>query len=164
MLSNFDIIDIAKKLELNDLVFIGTQDLLNNVPKKIRKNKFYIINLDRMVENGGHGIGNHWVMLSTHKKPLYADSFGQPPPQRVHNFVSALGFKELPYWDKQLQSVRSETCGWYALMFCDMLNQYYKGKLGLKDFIDDFMKMGWDFDKQEVKNNKILLKYFSQRL
>jgi hypothetical protein len=164
VLSNFDIIEIAKILDLNDLVFVGTQDLLNDVPKSKRKNKFYIINLDRQVQNGGDGIGNHWVMLSTHKKPFYADSFGLPPPERVISFVSALGFNELPYWDKQIQSLRSQICGWYSLMFCDLINQYYKNKLSLFDFVKDFKNMGWDFDKQEKTNNNIVLKYFSKRL
>ena len=164
ILSNFDIIDIADKLGLKDLIFIGTQDLLNTVPKKDRKNKFYIINLDRQIENGGEGVGNHWVCLSTHTKPFYFNSFAMPPPQRIINFITMLGFKELFYWDKQIQSLNSQICGWYCLMVCDLLNQYYLKNKSFDKFIKDFINIGFDFDIQEVKNNKIVLKYFSKRI
>jgi hypothetical protein len=122
ILSNYDIIEIANELELDDLIFVGTQDLLNLVPKSKRKNKFYIINLDKQPENGGTGVGNHWVMLSSHEdKPFYFDSYGLPPPTRVHNFVKS---ENLSYWDKQIQSPMSEICGWFCLMVCDMMNMY----------------------------------------
>ncbi len=163
ILSNYDIIDMAKTLKLNDLVFIGSQDLLNTVPKRMRKNKFYIINLDE-----ASGTGNHWVCLSTHmskdRDPYYFDSFGQPPPTKVHIFVSNLKPKQLGYWDKQLQSLGSQICGWYCVLVCDMMNQYYSKGLSFDKFIKDFQKMGWNYDRQEKNNYKIVEKYFSKRI
>lgn len=164
VLSNFNIIDIAKQLNLNDLVFIGTQDTLLKVPKYKRKNKFYIINLDRLPENGGEGVGNHWVMLSTHSTPFYGDSYGTPPPKRIMNFIESLGYTNMDYLDAQIQSLKSEVCGWYALMLCDMMNQYYKKGKTFNQFINDFLNMGWDFDRQEKNNYKIVNKYFSNRI
>jgi len=163
ILSNYDIIELANKLKINDLVFVGSQDLLNTIPKKMRKNKFYIINFDNE-----SGAGNHWVCLSTHmskdRDPFYADSFGQPPPIKVHTFVSNLKPKQLNYWDKQLQSLNSTICGWYCVLVCDMMNQYYMKGLGFNDFINDFKKMGWNYDRQEKNNYKIVDKYFSKRI
>ena len=74
---------------MKDLIFVGTQDLLKTIPKNKRKNKFYIINLDKQVVNGGSGLGNHWVLLSTHtNQPFFFDSFGLPPSQRIYDFAN----------------------------------------------------------------------------
>ena len=161
ILSNYDIIEIANELELDDLIFVGTQDLLNLVPKSKRKNKFYIINLDKQPENGGTGMGNHWVMLSTHEdKPFYFDSYGLPPPTRVHNFVKS---ENLSYWDKQIQSPMSEICGWFCLMVGDMMNMYYKKGTSFNQFITAFKRLGWNYGN-EKNNYRIVLKYFSNAI
>ena len=121
-----------------------------------------------MPENGGEGIGNHWVMLSTHStlsgRPFYGDSYGMPPPKRIMNFIESLGYTNMDYLDAQIQSLKSEVCGWYALMLCDMMNQYYKKSKTFNQFINDFLNMGWDFDRQEKNNYKIVNKYFSNRI
>ena len=161
ILSNYDIIEIADVFGIDDLIFVGTQDLLRLVPKSKRKNKFYIINLDKLPENGGTGMGNHWVMLSTHDdQPFYFDSYGMPPPQRVHNFVKS---KSLAYWDEQIQSPMSEICGWYCLMVCHMMDRYYKKGKSFNQFITAFKRLGWNFGN-EKNNYRIVLKYFSNAM
>ena len=118
-----------------------------------------------MPQNGGEGVGNHWVMLSTHRNnPFYGDSYGMPPPIRIMNFIESLGYKNMDYLDAQIQSLKSEVCGWYALMLCDMMNQYYKKGRTFNQFINDFLNMGWNVDRQEKNNYKIVNKYFSNRL
>lgn len=158
ILSNFDIEDIAKKLKLNDLIFVGTQDLLETIPKNKRKNKFYIVNLDKQVINGGSGMGNHWVLLSTHtNQPFFFDSFGQPPAQRIYKFANC---NNLIYSNEQIQSLNSEICGWFCLMVADMVYRYYKNNKSFDHFVDDFLKLGWNFGN-EKNNYRIVLKYFS---
>lgn len=164
VLSNFDILDVAQSLGIDDLIFVGTQDMLNSVPKAKRKNKFYIINLDRQIQNGGTGLGNHWVMLSTHEQqPFYFDSFGLPPPTRVYKFHVKVNTNDLAYFNIQVQSPLSEICGWYCLMICDMLNRIYKDSQSFPQFLNQFKRLGFNFGN-EKRNFRIVLKYFSNVL
>ena len=65
VLSNFDIIKICEILDL-PLIFCSFKDLMFDVPKNNRRNKFYIINLDNK-----NGIGTHWTCLSTFDDYIY---------------------------------------------------------------------------------------------
>jgi hypothetical protein len=160
ILSNVDIINIAKEFDLKPLIYVGYKDLLNTVPKKDRLNKFYVVNL----QSSNQGNGTHWCCFSTFSKHcVYFDSYAVKPPTNVINFISDLGIKKIAYWDKQIQSLRQTFCGWLCLMFLDFL---YKGILKkqslftiMNKFQNDFK---WNFDIQEGPNNyNIVVNYFN---
>lgn len=160
-LSNLDIIDLNNKLKIKPLVFIGTKDMLHLV--KDYKNKFFIINLDSSVENGGSGHGSHWVCMSTFKNYLiYADSYGVLPPLDVERWIKQRYDKF--YWlNIQIQGVKASYCGWFVLFFLHLLYyNYILKKKSLFDFINDLESM---FDtKEQTKNYNVINKYFSRLL
>jgi hypothetical protein len=156
IISNGEIIEICENLGL-PLVFCGSKDLVYQVPKKLRKNHFYIINLD------SKGLGTHWTCLSTFEKyPIYFDSYGTICPPIIHQFVSDIGsgplratavqepskygrsekskdfqrrdfianrpIKKLYIWDYQLQGVKQTWCGWICIMWLHFLFQGIKKK------------------------------------
>ena len=160
ILSNVDIINIAKTIDLKPLIYVGYKDLLNTVPKKDRLNKFYIINL----QSSNQGNGSHWCCFSTFPKHcVYGDSYGIVPPTNIINFIESLGIKKIAYWYKQIQSIRQTYCGWFCLMFLDYLYQGLKRKKSLSAIMTGFQTdFNWNFDIQEGPNNyNIILKYFN---
>ena len=151
--SNVDIIEVCEALDL-PLVFCGGKDLIYEVPNKLRKNHFYIINLNNEE-------GTHWTCLSTFKGyEIYMDPFGVICPPIVHQFVSDIGFKKLYIFDYQLQSVKGTYCGWLCIMWLHFLYQGIRSKKDLVKIINEFLELGFDLDKQE-KNYKVILKYIS---
>lgn len=154
ILSNFDIIKICDKLGL-PLVFCGGKDLIYQVPKKLRKNHFYIINLDSET-------GTHWTCLSTFEKyPIYFDSYGTVCPPIVHKFVSDIGIKILYIWDYQLQGIKQTFCGWICIMWLHFLFEGINKNKPLKQIINEFLLLGFDLDEQK-NNYKIVLNYIKK--
>ncbi len=163
ILSNIDIINIAKQIGLKPLVYVGYKDLLNEVAPKDRLNKFYIINL----QSSTQGDGSHWCCFSTYPKHcVYFDSYAVVPPTNVINFIENLGIKRIAYWDKQIQSIRQTYCGWICLMFLHFLYQGILHKKSLSTIMTHFQNdFPWNFDVQEGPNNyNIILKYFNKKL
>jgi hypothetical protein len=125
------------------------------VPKKLRRNSFYIINLDDLN-------GSHWTCLSTFKGyEIYFDSYGVICPPIVHQFVSDIGLKQLYIWDHQLQNVKGSYCGWICIMWLHFLYNGIKQNKPLKKIVNEFLHLGFDLDKQE-NNYKVVLKYIDQ--
>jgi len=157
VLSNFDIIKICEILDL-PLIFCSFKDLIFDVPKNNRRNKFYIINLDNT-----NGIGTHWTCLSTFDNYIYYfDSFGLPPPTIIKKFTNSIGEKKLYYNDYQYQSENSTICGWFCIGWLHHLYNCIIMGLPLDETIYRFLDLGFDIDKQENKNYKILLKYINR--
>jgi hypothetical protein len=139
-ISNFELIDHAKKLKL-PLIGVFSKDKL---PEKCFVGS-YIINL----ENSSGG-GTHWTYLRIFgdKKVVYFDSFGLPPPQEIVRFVKHFAFNS-----RQIQDLYATTCGYYCLA-CDHYLETTKGPV--YDVYDDFLNM---FKGDTKENDKILSNY-----
>ena len=96
------------------LTAILHKDQLNHI--KPQAGQTFIINLED--SNGQQG-GTHWVcfVLLNNDHPIYFDSYGAPPPCNIIDFCKKYTNKSLLYSDKQIQSIRSGSCGQYCILF-----------------------------------------------
>ena len=160
MLTNFNIEKIADKLNLPIVGVFSKNELLNTK----RKIGSYYINM----QDSDEGAGTHWVLAKIYTdeeidsdeddsevevKCLYFDSFGLGPPKAVSKFLAP--FKPIYCNNREIQSINTTECGWYALI-CD----YYleKGKEGT--YLDDFEKFLNIWSDDQKKNLTILKKLF----
>lgn len=117
----------------------------DSLPKVIRPNRFYIINLEDHNEGG-----SHWVLVaSTSKDVLYVDAFGVLPPLEVIAFMKT-GRKPMYYSTTDLQSIKSSLCGYFCIYFIDQLSADRK-------FLDIVTN---DFTNNQTNNDKVIMKYF----
>ncbi len=104
-LSNFDIIDICKRLSIP---LAGVVSRNEKYPSC--KGKLLVINLDDKA-----GQGTHWVGLIEFPDHFeYFDSFGVYAPEEVIKFTKG---KKLMYQDEQMQSMSSSNCGWFVIIY-----------------------------------------------
>jgi hypothetical protein len=100
-LTSYDIEKLAHQLNI-DIKGIYCRDEIT----KINKLGWYVINMDLHT-----GSGTHWVCCyfgQNHN--FYFDSFGEVAPQQLHNKL-----EPYMYNHKQIQSMNSDSCGWYCL-------------------------------------------------
>ena len=146
-LSNFDIIDICKERKI---------PLINVIAKDeemlLKKNGNYIINLQNHNQKG-----SHWTALVMTKTDcIYMDSFGQPPPQEVEDFLKNKYKKEnISYNTMIIQDMNSTYCGYFCIAFLKS-NKENKNK-GLLQKLKIFQNI---FSSDTNKNDKLLVKYF----
>lgn len=117
MTSNFELIDIAKRIKL-PLVGVFSKD---DLPLKKRGN--YIVNM----QDSDAGGGTHWVALCMKKDfAYYFDSFGFPPPVEVVEWLPKRN-KALGYSEAAIQHRDSPNCGYYCvyLLACLHRNEDY---------------------------------------
>ena len=119
--------------------YAGTflKDELNGLSPE--RNKFYIINIDKL-----DGNGTHWVLVSNLNDSyiLYIDSFANPPPDVVVSFMertkkirgSKDDRKPIFYNNIKLQDDTSINCGWYVLYFINNLLR----RRNIVDILSDF--------------------------
>lgn len=144
MLSNYDIINICKKLKIN-LNGVYSNDLFNDV---ILENGFYVINL----QNSNDGNGTHWTCVGisdyTH---VYFDSYGFIAPQSVQEKLN-----DFYFWnDSQIQHLESETCGWFCIAFMYYIQNDKEKKINKR--YNNFINL---FDKKNLLNNDDILYEF----
>ena len=128
-LSNFDIIDIIKQLQL-DYCFGGVFSK-DQLPKELIRTKFYIVNM----QDHDEGEGTHWVVFY-YNKPLtsmYFDSFGFPPPEDVEEVI-----KEYIYNDEDIQDLESTACGYFCIAFIKFLHDKQDKQEAYKTFVKIF--------------------------
>jgi hypothetical protein len=146
-LSNFDIIDICKqrKIPLINVIAKDEEMLL-----KINGN--YVINLQNHDQKG-----SHWTTLVMTKNDcIYVDSFGQPPPQEVNDFLKNKYKKEsINYNTMIIQNLKSTYCGYFCIAFLKS-NKENKNK-GLLQKLKIFQNI---FSTDTNKNDNLLVKYF----
>ena len=109
LLSNYDIVEICKWLQI-PLIDVVNKDLLLNM---IPKTGCYVINL----ENSGNG-GTHWVALILNEKYVsYYDSFGLRGPEYIREFISRYITKPIDtiYSCQQTQAIESVLCGYFCI-------------------------------------------------
>jgi hypothetical protein len=140
-LSNFDIINIIKELQL-DYCFGGVCSK-DQLPKELRT-KFYIVNM----QDHDEGEGTHWIVFY-YNKPLtsiYFDSFDFPPPEDVEEVI-----KECIYNDEDIQDLESTACGY----FCIALIKFLHDKQDKQEAYKGFVKI---FKLDTSQNDRILQK------
>ena len=150
LLSNFDIIDVCKYLDL-PLVGIYMKDQLP--PKKNAPIGYYIINMQSSTE----GNGTHWVCLcNIPDKRFYFDSFANGPPQLVEKFMNGDKYFINP---TRLQYENSEFCGWYCMAIMYFTYYYQPSKRSnIKTRIESFNRY---YNSKLYKGNyKKLIKFF----
>ena len=163
MLSNFDIEKMCDKLDL-PLVGVYQKDNLVDAPMTIGS---YYINQQSSTD----GDGTHWVLAKIYcdeerdgdtfgvktAKALYFDPFGLNMSKEVEEFLSP--FKPIPYNNKQIQNVRSDSCGWYCVA-CDYALEHKKHS---DTYLEDYEKFLQHF-RDDPKKNLTLLKEFFKPL
>src|ERR1043165_9414173 len=79
-LTNIELLDAAKKLNIPNFKGVFVRDELPNKP---RKNECGILNLD-----DSNGQGSHWCCFSNRgKDKIYFDSYGLPPPTELLKYL-----------------------------------------------------------------------------
>lgn len=113
----------------------------------------YIMNL----ENSDQG-GTHWCSLIKMKnnKYLYMDSYGVPPPETTIILLQIQSDK-LFFNDQQIQSLRAQNCGYYAIYFLYLYQQHKTPNKTIDAFLSPF-------STDENENDKILQKIFDKLL
>lgn len=168
MLTNIQIEDLAKRMKI-PLEFVGFK---SELPKKIKTNKSYIINLDDEVDKGTglRSGGSHWVAMQVMEYPngkkeaIYMDSYGSPAPEIVKKRI-ADNFDNmyLPYNTKDIQSLLNNACGFYCLAFLHFINAYPKRSKNLYWDTEAFLDLFDDLNKSiDFKKNEYILKMFFQ--
>lgn len=167
MLTNIQIKDLAKRMSI-PLEYVGFK---NELPKKLKANKSYIINLDDDVDKatGTMSGGSHWTACQIMEYPngkkegIYFDSYGMPPPEIVKKRVTDSFNIGLPYNTKDIQSLLNNACGFYCLAFLHFINVYPQRSKNLYWDTEAFLDLFEDLNKSiDFKKNEYILKMFFQ--
>ena len=120
-LSNFDILKIAKHLEIPNFKGVFTRDQL---PKKIGNKEAGIVNL-----NTSNEPGSHWVAyFRDGSKKIYFDSFGQVIPTEIQKYLKTKDEYRynLPVIERNtdvVQEPNTVICGHLCLYVLDNLSK-----------------------------------------
>ncbi len=120
-LTNYNIIDVAQRLRL-PLRKVAFKNQLKEFQPQAGA---YVINMD---DSDSGNNGTHWVALYLTREAgvphaYYYDSYGGPPPTEVLLFSRRFKAPILSYSNKQLQSLNSNYCGQYVLLFIQMMSK-----------------------------------------
>src|SRR5680860_545285 len=90
--------------------YLGTY-AKDEIPMELAKKRkgALIVNLGNLATGG-----THWVAILMGKNSIYFDSFGCEPPKQVLEFMKKRG-KPSFYCDRQLQDLKSSSCGWWCI-------------------------------------------------
>jgi hypothetical protein len=161
-LTDTELWDLANRMNV-PLTFVGFKDELKR--KKLHYNESYIINMENEFdEDGQKNTGSHYTCFQVNKYPngkierVYFDSFGQPPPQIVEDFVGG----KIPYNTKDIQSLMNSACGWYCLAFLHWINSSELRSGHLYTDCETFTGMFDDLNesKDHLKNEWVLKHFF----
>jgi hypothetical protein len=167
MLTNDQIEDLAGRMKI-PLEYVGFK---SNLPKKLKTNKAYIINLDDEYDKGTgmRNGGSHWTAMQIMEYPngkkegIYFDSYGAPPPEIVKNAVMNNFKIKIPHNTKDIQSLMNEACGWFNLAFLHFINAYPQRSKSLYWDTEAFLSLFEDLNKSiDWKKNEYILKMFFQ--
>ena len=108
--------------------------LTNNI---IKRNHFYIINLDNSIGNG-----THWVACYCNNSNIveYFDSYGLKPIEFIaknYNYI---------YNSSQFQSYTAKSCGYYCLFFI-----YYRTRYNFHEIIKQFSITDLNYNQNLIK-------------
>lgn len=162
MLTDTEVWSLAKRMNI-PLVFCDFKDQL--LSHKLKYNKSYIINMENEFnEDGKRNDGSHYTCFQVNKykngkiEGVYFDSFGQPPPQVVKDFCKI----DMPYQNKDIQSLMNGACGWYCLAFLHYINAFEQRTKDLYSDCEHFTDLFDDLnvEKNHLKNEYILKHFF----
>jgi len=123
--SNFDLMKLAKKIDINITAIIYKDELMKF---NSNKNGSYILDL----HDSNDTSTGHWIALYINgNKAVYFDSFGIIYPEIVKTFC---GNRTIEYNTKQLQGYNTEYCGEWCLAFL----WHMQHGLNLNDFTKHF--------------------------
>ena len=162
MLTNFQVIDLAKRMRV-PLEGVFWKSQLKDM--KMKPNRSYIINLeDEYDSEGEQNDGSHYKAFQYNKcdgeddKVVYFDSYGVAPPDEVLKFC---GVKQIPYNTKDIQSLMGDACGWFCLAFLHYINAYESRTKCLYEDCEGFTDLFNDLNKEtDAKYNEFVLKLF----
>jgi hypothetical protein len=142
-LSNFELIQIAKNLNIN----LNGVYMRDKLTKETLKPGLTIIN----IQSSQNGSGTHWTAFYYNKRAndiLYFDPYGMPPVQDLVDIMPC----DLYYSDRQIQDYSSTYCGLFCLAFLQAMSQ--KGSM-----VDNYNRFLSKFtlNKRQLKNNDILV-------
>ena len=110
-LSNVELLDAAKKIEIPGFRGVFVRD---NLPRKPRKDECGIVNLD-----DASGKGTHWVVWSrAGKNKFYFDSYGIQPPLELVEYLK----DPILYNTERLQPKDQVFCGHLCLYVLKQLS------------------------------------------
>jgi hypothetical protein len=140
----------------------------DELPKVLKYNTAYIINLENSLdEEGNPNEGSHWTCLQVNKypsglvEPIYFDPYGQPPAESIKKFVKDNIHRELPFTDKDIQSLMNNACGWYCCAFLHYINKWEHRTKNLYLDVEHFLEFFDDLDTSaDFKKNEYILKHF----
>lgn len=157
-------------IELCDKMGIPLEAVLfkDEMPKKIKYNKSYIINIEDSVdEEGKENDGTHWTCLQVNKyhngkiEPFYFDSYGMPPPESIKKAVLNTCGQKLPFNTKDVQSLLNNACGFYCLALLHYINEAPTRSRDMYQDIEDFLGMFDNLNESvDFKKNEYILKHF----
>jgi hypothetical protein len=137
-----ELMNICKHLNLHlNGILMKDQLTTKNV-----KDGFYIMNLNNHNESG-----SHWTSLfKKGKHYYYADSFGVPMPQTL---IDNLKLKDdnVFFNNKQIQNIKSQRCGFYAIYFLHCIHRY-----GLKEGLEKYVN---SFNYENTNENEDIIKH-----
>lgn len=167
MLTNTQLEDLATRMKV-PLEYVGFK---SELPKKLKTNRSYIINLDDEVDKGTgiRSSGTHWTCFQIMEYPngkkegIYMDSYGAPPPEIVNKRTMENFKMKMPFNTKDIQSLMNDACGWYCLAFLHFINVYPQRSKNLYWDTEAFLSLFEDLNKSiDWKKNEYILKMFFQ--
>lgn len=166
MLTDGDLRQLATQMSV-PLEFIGFKD---DLPRKVKANKAYIINLENEENSEGkNNSGSHWTCFYVAQYPnqnveaIYFDPFGFAPPEIVKKVVKDTFRISLPHTKPDIQSLMSNACGWYCMAFLHFITASPYRSKDLYDDVASFMSMFLDLNtKMDWKHNEWVLRHFFQ--
>ena len=104
----------------------------------IKRNQFYIINLDDLIGNG-----THWTAFYVDDDKIeYFDSYGLKPIEIISQNYDYI------YNSGQFQSYKSKACGYYCLLFIYFRSHGYN----FYEIIKQFSLTDLDYNQNVIKN------------
>jgi hypothetical protein len=166
MLTDTQIEDLAKRMN----VPLAGCFFKDELPKQLKFNKVYIINLqDSVTDDGDENSGTHWTMgyiretPNGTKQPIYFDPYGAPPTENVKKIMEQSCNKKVPYTTKDIQSLMNNACGFYCLGLAHFICASKYRTNDLYRDVDEFMDLFDDLNTSiDWKKNEYILKHFFQ--
>ncbi len=148
-------LDITNTLELQNMAtklrvkLVGNKIYMKDqIPVSLPDGN-YIMNLD-----DSDNLGTHWVAFIRNGRQLfYNDSFGAISPQGITDLFRDNKL-QLYYNTQQNQSIKSSSCGYWALFWLDYMIDPKHGK-SYRERFDKWNKM-FIGGKQELNEKKLL--------
>ena len=140
----------------------------DELPRQLKYNTGYIINLDDSMDGEGNSNeGSHWTCLQVNKypngqiEPIFFDPYAAPPSESVKAFVKNNCGKDLPFTNRDVQSLMNNACGFYCLAMGHYLNASNFRTKNLYDDALTFLSMFDDLNESiDFKKNEYILKHF----